>query len=170
MAREGSDFRVRRTEIGDWVWIHQILQNPEVIDYTSHPVPPSEGYVKERWETRIADPTVCTLVAEIGGKVVGYIRLKRGQGKGSHVGEISTMAVSPDWQKKGVGTELIKEVINLADNSLQLRRLRLTVHSDNLVAINLYQKFGFEVEGRERKATYKSGNFVDILVMGRVRD
>ena len=106
----------------------------------------------------------------MAAKVLGYIRLKRGQGKACHVGEISTVAVHPDWQNKGIGTALTRAILDLADDSLGLRRLRLTVHADNQVAVHLYEKFGFQIEGREREAALKDGKYVDILVMGRIRD
>ena len=114
---------------------------------------------------------VHTLVAELedSKKVVGYVRLKQGEGKGSHVGEISIVAVHPDYQRKGVGLALMNSIIDAAEDSLRLTRLRLTVHEDNEIAIHLYQKFGFKIEGRESKAIYKDGKYMDILIMGRIR-
>ena len=60
-------------------------------------------------------------------------------------------------------------MIDAAEDSLRLTRLRLTVHEDNEIAIHLYQKFGFKIEGRESKAIYKDGKYMDILIMGRIR-
>jgi len=41
-----------------------------------------------------------------------------------------------------------------------LRRIELTTRVDNLKAIALYQKFGFEIEGERRNALWVSGQCV----------
>ncbi|HEX4946421.1 MAG TPA: GNAT family N-acetyltransferase, partial [Blastocatellia bacterium] len=48
-------------------------------------------------------------------------------------------------------------------------RMELTVYTDNAAAIALYQKFGFEIEGTQRKAAFRDGVFVDTFLMARVK-
>lgn len=48
---------------------------------------------------------------------------------------------------KGIGTALLQEIVDAADNWLGFRRLELAVFADNAPAIRLYEKFGFEREG-----------------------
>ena len=117
--------------------------------------------------TRLAEPLVHTLVAESAGEAVGYVRLKQGKGKGSHTGEISTVAVHPDFQRKGIGRQLVEEILTVAAG-FGLKRIRLTVHEDNDAAIRLYRRMGFEIEGREREAVKRDGKFIDLLIMGRL--
>jgi putative acetyltransferase len=117
---------------------------------------------------RLAEPRVRTLVAVSGGEVVGYVRLKRGEGLGSHAGEVSTLAVHPDHRRKGIGRRLMEEILKVA-NGLGLRRVWLTVTADNYAAIHLYKGMGFEVEGRERQAVRRGRKFVDLLIMGRLK-
>jgi putative acetyltransferase len=162
--------QIRNAEPGDWIWIHKILRDPKVINNTGHSDSPSEDTVKERWFNRLADPLVHTLVAEADDRVVGYARLKQGTGRGSHAGEISIVAVHSEWQGRGIGTQLMKGLLEVADHSLRLKRLRITVHADNEVARKMYERLGFEIEGRERMATYKNGRYEDALIMGRLRD
>ena len=162
--------KIRKARLEDFPQIYEILQQQEVIRYTGHLSPPSEESARERWEQRLSDPLVHTFVAEASGKVVGYCRLKQKEGRESHVGEITIVAAYPDWWNKGVGTSLMKAALRLADDSLGLKRVRLTVHSDNKAAIHLYSKLGFQIEGRERKATFRDGKHLDTLVMGRIRN
>lgn len=78
--------------------------------------------------------------------------------------------VHRDFQNQGVGTELLKTILNLADNWLLLVRVELGVYADNERAIHLYQKFGFETEGRKRKAVIRNGKYIDELILSRIRN
>jgi L-phenylalanine/L-methionine N-acetyltransferase len=75
------------------------------------------------------------------------------------------MAVPDDWQGKGVGTELLKAALDLADNWLGLTRLDLRAYVDNAAAIALYEKFGFEREGTHGRFAFRGGEYVDAHVM-----
>jgi putative acetyltransferase len=79
------------------------------------------------------------------------------------------MGVHDEWQGKGIGTELMRAGIELADKWLNLTRLELEVYTDNEAAIRLYERFGFEREGRLRQHAFRDGRYVDSYVMGRLR-
>ena len=85
-----------------------------------------------------------------------------------HSGGLGIM-VRTDCQGQGIGTALLEAVLDLADNWLMLRRVELEVYADNQRAVRLYEKFGFETEGRKREAAVKNGAYVDLLVMARLR-
>ena len=85
-----------------------------------------------------------------------------------HSGGLGIM-VRTDCQGQGIGTALLEAVLDLADNWLMLRRVELEVYADNQRAVRLYEKFGFEAEGRKREASVKNGAYVDLLVMARLR-
>lgn len=85
-----------------------------------------------------------------------------------HSANIGIM-IHKDFQGKGVGTTLMESIIDVADNWLMLVRVELTVFADNEKAINLYKKFNFEVEGLKKKAGIRNGEYVDEIVMGRIR-
>jgi L-phenylalanine/L-methionine N-acetyltransferase len=109
------------------------------------------------------------LVAEIEGEVVGVIGLHTSsRPRVNHKAEVGMM-VRDDWQGKGVGAALMRAVIELADNWLNLTRNELTVFTDNESAIALYRKFGFEIEGTLRKYAFRDGEFVDAFAMARIK-
>ena len=84
-----------------------------------------------------------------------------------HTGGLGIM-VRTDCQGQGIGTALLEAVLDLADNWLMLHRVELEVYADNGDAIRLYQRFGFETEGRNREAAVTAGDYVDMLVMARL--
>ena len=85
-----------------------------------------------------------------------------------HVGSVGIF-VHTDWQNKGVGTALLKTVLDLADNWLMLVRVELEVFADNDRARHLYEKLGFELEGRRRMAVVRDGAYIDELMLSRIR-
>ena len=80
--------------------------------------------------------------------------------------EILTLAVSPDRRGCGIGRRLVEAgAVNLT--RLGVVSLSLEVACDNVAALALYQKTGFQPAGR-RKAYYRrAGGAVDAVVMQR---
>lgn len=108
------------------------------------------------------------LVAMLDGRIVGDIGLNRFPGRRAHVGSIG-MGVHDDFQRRGIGRALMGEIITIADDWYNLRRLELTVFIDNAPAIALYESFGFEREGTHRQFAYRAGAYVDAYAMARIR-
>lgn len=85
-----------------------------------------------------------------------------------HTGEL-IIAVKEEFWRMGVGNQLMQQVIDLADNWLNLQRIELTVYTDNEHAMALYRKFGFNIEGEAKKFAFRNGEFVDAYYMARVK-
>ncbi|VVM84404.1 L-amino acid N-acetyltransferase AaaT [Pseudomonas fluorescens] len=125
----------------------------------------------EVWRKRLAasNERQIKLVAVHGNEVIGHIGLDQyTRIRQTHIGSIG-MVVTPEWHRKGVGSKLLAAVLDVADNWMNLRRVELTVYADNEAAIGLYQKFGFETEGRLRQYAIRDGVMVDALTMARLR-
>ena len=65
-------------------------------------------------------------------------------------GNINNLAVKQDFRGKGIGKLLIEDMLQVA-KGMNLSSLTLEVNEKNLVAIALYQKFGFVIEGKRPK-------------------
>lgn len=103
------------------------------------------------------------------GTIIGAVGLMvRANPRTRHVGSIGIF-VHTDWQNKGVGTALMETVLDLADNWLMLVRVELEVFADNVWARHLYEKMGFELEGRRRMAVIQNGAYIDELMLSRLR-
>ena len=103
------------------------------------------------------------------GTVIGAAGLHlEGNPRMRHVGSVG-LFVHTDYQNAGVGTALLKTLLDLADNWLMLVRVELTVFADNERAIHLYEKLGFEKEGLKRMTTIRDGKYADEYMMARIR-
>lgn len=107
---------------------------------------------------RGAEATRRYLVAETGGRVVGYAGLVAAGDQG----DIQTIAVARDQQGTGLGARLLTELLRAA-TAFECHEVMLECRVDNVRAQKLYERFGFEPIGF-RRGYYQPGN-VDALVM-----
>jgi ribosomal-protein-alanine N-acetyltransferase len=96
--------------------------------------------------------------ATVDGGVVGYSGLMV-TGEDAHV---TTLAVDPQWHRRGIGSRLLLEMARTAVDR-GARHLTLEVRMTNEPAQSLYRKFGFVPAG-VRKNYYVETN-EDALVM-----
>ncbi|MFQ9924524.1 MAG: GNAT family N-acetyltransferase [Beduini sp.] len=103
------------------------------------------------------------------GEIIGDIGLSvEGSPRRRHCGTIGIM-VDHRYQNQHIGSSLMEAALDIADNWLMLVRVELNVFVDNEKAINLYKKYGFEIEGTQRKASIRNGAYVDEYMMGRIK-
>lgn len=105
------------------------------------------------------------MVAEIAGKIVGIINCRGNKRKAIRHAVTLGMSVDQDWRGQGIGGQLITRAIEWAKSAGSIKRIELAVFERNTIAIHLYQKFGFEIEGRRRKAVFRDGQYLDGLIM-----
>jgi len=79
--------------------------------------------------------------------------------------EFAIQIGEPAARGLGIGTEATRLALDHAFNDLNLHRLHLTVLASNTHAISLYKKVGFQAEGLQRQAAFKSGRHVDVVPM-----
>lgn len=84
--------------------------------------------------------------------------------KTKHKGIIWGMYTHPDYRGRGVASALIQEIVIHA-RDLGVIQVHLTPITNNLAAIKLYQKLGFEIYGTEPRALKMGDVFFDEHLM-----
>jgi putative acetyltransferase len=107
------------------------------------------------------------LVSELEGKVVGMVGIHLLKGVRQRHSAFLGIMVRIEYQRQGIGKNLMENILDLADNWLMLVRIELDVTADNEKAISLYQSFGFKIEGTKKYAIMKDGKYADLLMMAR---
>ena len=159
---------VRAAEPSDWDAIRETMMQPRAQAGTLQvPHTSLEVFRKRAADLPAGDHM---LVAEVDGKVVGNAGL-HGFPRHPRMKHVVALGITvhDDYHRQGVGSALMRAAIDLADNWLQYKRIELTVYVDNVGAIALYQKFGFDIEGTKRSYAFRNGEFVDALDMARLR-
>ena len=170
LTLQPSPITVRRTTTHDAAALARIMGEPGVLGNLMQLPFTSE----ELWAARLAEHNLpgridLPLVAELHGEVVGSCGLQPvGPAVRRRHAMMLGISVARASQGKGVGTALMAAMCDYADGWVGALRLELTVFVDNEVAIRLYRKFGFEVEGRHRGYALRDGLYVDSLSMARI--
>jgi RimJ/RimL family protein N-acetyltransferase len=71
---------------------------------------------------------------------------------------------------QGFGTEAVRLLLKFAFEDLNLHRVQLQVFASNAAALRVYEKAGFVREGTLRQAAHIGGQYVDVVVMGILRE
>lgn len=112
-------------------------------------------------------PQAC-LVAELAGRVAGYLKLNAPTRlpENAHVLQVQGLAVHPDARRHGVAALLLAAAEHHA-RERAARKLTLRVLSTNQPAIRLYERHGFMREGVLRDEFVINGRYVDDVLMAK---
>ena len=162
------NYTIRPMAAGDMEGFNALRRMPGVMENTL-------GLPSERVERNIdgfqrmgPDDHVFAAVLE-DGTLIGTAGLNVHPNPRMRHGATLGILVHTGYQNMGVGTALMKAVLDLADNWLMLVRVELEVFADNARAIHLYEKFGFEKEGLMRMSVVRDGQYQDNYKMARLR-
>lgn len=123
-----------------------------------------ESFVRANIERNVAQ-----FVAIDAGSVVGWCDISPQTRDGlTHTGELG-MGVVADYRRRGIGYRLLEATVTKALSN-GLTRIELEVFASNRAAIALCERFGFEHEGRKKKARYVDGTWDDIVIMALLNE
>jgi RimJ/RimL family protein N-acetyltransferase len=128
----------------------------------------TESQEREFLAKRVGNPAggiFC--VADVGGQIAGVANLNRGGAIPNSLCAGLGMSVDAAFRRQGIASALMQYLLDWA-RAQNLVRIELRVFERNRVAIHLYEKFGFRVEGRHPCALLKQGEWIDDLTMGLI--
>jgi GNAT superfamily N-acetyltransferase len=114
---------------------------------------------------------ICLVAVEPDGTVVGEIHARRETiALFAHVLGGLTVAVHPARQGLGIGSKLFEALIAWARvQRPEILRIELAAGAGNPGAIRLYERLGFQHEGRQiARGRLPDGRFEDDILMGMV--
>jgi ribosomal protein S18 acetylase RimI-like enzyme len=148
-AHQADERRLRELEAATW--------SPRV---NPGPPPDPDRHFLDRFDSE----NVLVAVdgeAPVGSLILGtWLPLESSH----HVAEVNGLAVDPARHGEGIGGRLVEAAIARVRERGK-RRLVLRVLSTNAAARRLYERHGFQLEGRRREAFLLDGAYVDDLLM-----
>lgn len=113
---------------------------------------------KESFKKELINENARYLVAKLGGKIVGYVGIWLILDEG----HITNVAVHNDYRGQKIGDKLVQALVNLCKEN-NINSMTLEVRVSNIVAQNLYKKYGFKLAGIRKE--YYSDNKEDAMIM-----
>ena len=163
ILRQLGDCNIRRAEPSDLISVMEI--NLKTLP---------EHYSDYFYESLLAELPEAFIIAEIGGKHVGYIMCKTEFGFSNFKklgfvkkGHVVSIAVVEEHRRKGIGNALVEESIN----GVKLRKcdeFYLEVRCSNTDAVRLYEKMGFAIR-QQLNAYYRDGEDAYLMAIELVQ-
>ena len=102
-------------------------------------------------------------VAKIDGRIAGNASLSRLPRRMNHRGDFAVSVLKEYWNQ-GVGSQLLQAILEFAkENDFEM--IDLQVRSDNLHAVHVYEKFGFEKVGTHPAFFKLDGEYIPFVFM-----
>jgi ribosomal-protein-alanine N-acetyltransferase len=107
----------------------------------------SEAFTKQQIASLLKDYNSISLIATMDNQIVGFIIGSVYYERNSLTGHILTIDVLPVHRRKGIATRLLSKMERLFEEK-NVKVCRLEVREDNLSALELYRKFGYDEIGK----------------------
>jgi RimJ/RimL family protein N-acetyltransferase len=172
----GEPLMLRLAELRDaTAWVDHLrritCETPWMLQSEDDPLPtPVElRQILEEYESRDGSVAICAVrpnESPSRQQILGTITLANGRSRrNEHVAELS-MGIGRQWWGRGLGTLLMDAALTWAIDSRIVRRVSLSVFSENVVARQLYERVGFLHEGVLKRYVRWDGRTEDLVVMG----
>lgn len=111
-------------------------------------------------------PNQIFILGEIEGEIAGILNVSAGaRPRIQHIGTFGISVQKKFWGK-GIGFCLMERMLTWAKENPIIRKIDLEVLTNNPRGIALYEKLGFEYEGRLKRHSFQGGKFIDTFAMG----
>jgi diamine N-acetyltransferase len=168
----GEQVYLRAAERSDIPIFVRWFNDSELTSYLSMRAPMSLA-MEEAWFERMVEAqgkdeyhfTICRLADDQPIGNCGLFQVDRVNGSAG----IGIAIAEKSLWGQGMGTDAMRALTDFGFGQLRLERMWLEVYDFNTRGRRAYEKCGFVLEGIERHAIYKRGNFHDVQLMSILR-
>ena len=168
MGAAASVIEYRRASPDDAAALTRLMSDPQVFAGLMQTPYPSVEAWRKHLEQQAEQNDGLHLLALDKGEVIasGGIHSVGPRMRRRHVAGLG-ICVAAERHRQGVGSEMMRRLLDWSDNWAGYLRIELNVYTDNEGAIALYRRFGFELEGTHRAHALRNGAYVDSHAMAR---
>jgi len=170
LLRSGEQLIIRHAQQSDApminAYLRQVADETTFLSFDSSEWTKSDEEEASSIQDYIDTENMVYYIAMIDDAIVAHINASGSHKKRlCHNVVFGLSVVEMHWHK-GIATILINELIGWSRSNPIVKKISLMVSDQNKRAIRLYEKFGFEHEGRLRNDNYVNGAYYDGLCMG----
>lgn len=141
-----GEFRIEPTRPEDaavvLAYVKQIGGETDNLTFGPEGLPLTVEQEQAFLQSTLEDSDSAQYVVKHGDAIVANASIQRFRRRMSHRAEVA-VSVAKDYWGRGIGGALMETLISFA-RERGIRQLNLEVRSDNIRAIRLYEKFGFQ--------------------------
>ena len=139
---------------------HNILYSTSLYDYNIRSYEQQKTILEEKINKNFP-----VIVAELDGIVVGFGMYSEFRFREAYQFTVEhSVYVSEDFQSKGIGKQLLQELINLARKQ-KIHTMIGVIDSENQGSVVFHEKFGFKTVGIIKESGYKFDRWLDSVLM-----
>ena len=139
---------------------HNILHSTSLYDYNIRSYEQQKTILEEKINKKFP-----VIVAELDGIVVGFGMYSEFRFREAYQFTVEhSVYVSEDFQSKGIGKQLLQELINLARKQ-KIHTMIGVIDSENQGSVVFHEKFGFKTLGIIKESGYKFDRWLDSVLM-----
>lgn len=114
------------------------------------------------WQRQIGNMWFAQVSDELVGMIGVYQEQKQ---KLSHIANVISFWVNPEYRGQGFGRELLTKALQVAGQMNGVEKVQLGVVTSQLAALALYESVGFERTGYLKKAVKVGEEYFDKIMM-----
>ncbi len=166
---EGSIVRLRAVEPGDWEIHHEWDQDNEMQRWLDRVHIPRSREGTRRWaeQQAIREPENDTFhfeVETLSGELVGSVNAHDCDRR-TGTFEVG-IAIRSEHQRKGYAREAIALLLRYYFHELRYQKVNAYIVDVNDPSLRLFERLGFQQEGRLRRLVYTGGRHYDYVAYG----
>jgi len=170
MNLKGKNIVLRAIESSDLQFLKDMINDPEIEKMVVGWSFPISSQDQENWYAhQKVNENIVRLIVELDKKPVGLVSLNNIDWKNRK----ATTAIklhSTCPKRMGVGTDALNVLLHYAFEELNLNRLEAAWIVYNQASENLHLKCGWKIEGVQRKAIFKNGEYHDLKIAGIMKN
>ena len=128
---------------------------------------PDEAEMSRRRQALI-DGNYPYIIARIDNQIAGYAYAGPYHNRPGYKWSVeNSIYVNPNFQKRGVGSTLLKHLIEICTNKGYRQMIAVIGDSSNTGSIALHEKYGFALVGVNKAVGRKFDKWLDVVMMQR---
>lgn len=168
MELYGKKVILRAIEEEDIEMLRQLTNSPDfekMVVGWSFPISKKE---EEEWFVKCKNDLLCIryIIETKADGAVGMIGLKNIDWKNGTADGLGMRIAKKELRTKGLATDAWMTLMRYAFYELRLNRINGAALEYNEISLHICQKVGFKIEGTQRNAVYKNGQFVNLIMLG----
>ena len=149
---------LEKAKMSDWEdMFRNVWSRPECNRYMFWDLTTEEEEAKDRMARTIrfqAAHDAWIIREKAGGQVIGFAGVDM---DGPELAREQGVCISPEYWRKGCGTEVLHALMDYAKHELGAKRFFCTARKENIASRSLIEKEGFYYTGEETVADHRDG-------------